>query len=52
MGSHLPKDSEPHAPSAGTYTLCTGTKVPGEFGESSNGYVITGVMVGDAANGL
>jgi hypothetical protein len=52
VGSHLPKDSKPHAPSAGTYTFFTGIKVPGESGKYPNGYVITRVVVGDAANGL
>ena len=52
VGSHLPKDSEPPAPSAGTYTFFAGIKVPGEFGEYPDGYVITRVTVTDAANGL
>ena len=49
--SPLPKDSEPHTP-AGTYTFFAGIKVPGEFGEYPDGYVITRVTVTDAANGL
>jgi hypothetical protein len=52
VGSHLPKDSEPHAPAAGTHTLSTVIKVPGEFGEYPDGYVITRVMVRDATNAL
>jgi hypothetical protein len=52
VGSHLPKDSEPHAPSAVTHTFFTGIEVPGEFDKSSSGYVITGATVRDAANGL
>ena len=52
VASHLPKDSEPHAPSAGTYAFFTGIEVPGEIGEYPDGYVITGVMVRDATDGL
>jgi hypothetical protein len=51
VGSRLPRDSEPHAPSSGTHSFFTGIEVAGEFGEYPNGYVITKVMVGDAANG-
>ena len=51
VGSHLPKDSEPHTP-AGTYTFFAGIKVPGEFGEYPDGYGITRGMVTDADNGL
>ena len=52
VGSHLPKDSEPHTPAAGTYTFFAGIKVPGEFDEYPDGYVITRVTVEDAANSL
>ena len=52
VGPHLPKDSEPHAPPAGTHAFFTGIEVPGEFGEYPDGYGITRGMVTDADNGL
>jgi hypothetical protein len=52
VGPHLPKDSEPHAPPAGTQVFFTGIEVPGEFGEPSDGYVNTKGLVTDADNGL